>query len=226
MQPNLTSTSLTTTRLSTLRLSHIAWPVSALGPGHRLVIWTAGCPLDCSKCITPELQALDSGKCIDVDILFEHIKSIDCVFDGITITGGEPFIQSASIELLCKQLKKQFPKWDLIIFSGYYLPHWQQHKTSDSLLKIVDILIAGPYEADKPSQRPLIASSNQSLICLSDKGEKLLLKIEQQKEISANIGIARNNNWLIGIMDNNKRNLIHKHCQLKKTPAKIALNKE
>ncbi len=193
-----------------LRLSHVAWPVTALGPGHRLVIWTAGCPLRCHECITPELQDMKSGKLINVDKLFHYITSLSCEFDGITITGGEPFIQSAHLSLLWKQLKKNFLHWNLIIFSGYSRQQWKNNRSAAKLLKQCDVLIDGPFIADKPGKYPLLSSANQSIIYLTTEGKKMQPEIEQQSFNMANFGMAHDNSWLIGIIDKNNRTQLHK----------------
>lgn len=194
---------------SLLRVSHIAWPVSALGPGKRLVLWTAGCPLRCNNCITPQLQPDDSGKLISIEKLVRHILSINSEFDGLTITGGEPFIQAKFLSIMWQELKVVFPHWNLLVFSGFPITHWLQHSDAALLLKHMDILIDGPYDPGKPAIHPLAASANQKIHYLSETGNRLRPEIDSRAANEANFGLSRNSAWLIGIIDPANRKELH-----------------
>lgn len=209
-----------------LNISHIAYPVTALGPGHRIVIWTAGCPLKCKECITPQLQDKNNGKLIDINKLAQKIVTITKhskkAISGVTLTGGEPFIQPLELADLWLRLKKSRPDWNLLVFSGYQHSQLQHRTDARVLLQLTDILIDGPYLPDQATKRaphsnscltgnhPLLASVNQQVHYLSSTGKQLQQQCQSLPKQAANLGIGKSDQaWLIGIIDKQKRNKIH-----------------
>jgi len=80
------------------------------GPGIRYVIFFKGCPLRCVYCHNPDTWSDDKGTEITVSELFSDIKNYKEFMKfsggGITVTGGEPLIQSEFIYELFKLCKK------------------------------------------------------------------------------------------------------------------------
>ena len=79
------------------------------GPGIRSVFFFSGCPLRCLYCHNPDTWAPKSGTEYTVERLLERVVRYDAFRKasngGVTITGGEPFMQpSFLIEFLkgCK----------------------------------------------------------------------------------------------------------------------------
>lgn len=72
------------------------------GPGIRFVVFTQGCPLRCLYCHNPDCRTLDSGKEIQADELIQEIQKYTSYMKfsggGVTISGGEPFVQPAFIK--------------------------------------------------------------------------------------------------------------------------------
>lgn len=84
-----------------MQVDRLLFPVTALGPGNRLALWMIGCHKKCKKCANPELRMFDTTKNISVDQLEEIILKMDINrIDGVTISGGEPFAQSAELSLI------------------------------------------------------------------------------------------------------------------------------
>ncbi|AKK03099.1 pyruvate formate-lyase-activating protein [Corynebacterium epidermidicanis] len=69
------------------------------GPGTRMTIFMAGCPLRCLYCHNPDTWELKEGTLHRVEDLVKKIKRYRPVFNasggGITISGGEPLFQIA-----------------------------------------------------------------------------------------------------------------------------------
>ncbi len=205
---------------TSLNVSHLAYPVSSLGAGKRIALWVVGCPLDCNHCITPELQQESYGKIIEIDVLLQRVnkivKSEKEKITGMTITGGEPFAQPEALRLFIEKIKKIYPQWDLLVFSGYTYQQLQKKEQTQRLLECIDILIDGPYVQSQAkqsrsvnAQQTLIASNNQKIHYLSQLG----LKHQQQmhKQPMANLGLGQENKaWLIGIVNDSERAKIHK----------------
>lgn len=149
-------------------ISRILFPITSLGPGNRLVIWTQGCSNHCPNCASPELQPFDQSKCIAPKKLFDLIKANvnSQLVDGITITGGEPLQQPMDelLELLT-MLNTITP--DIIIYTGYPYKDLRSILGEDafkSLCSNINVMIAGPY-IDKlnDSSLTLKGSSNQTI---------------------------------------------------------------
>ena len=76
------------------------------GPGLRYTIFTQGCPHHCQGCHNPESWDENGGYLEDIDhIIADIIKNP--LLDGITLSGGEPFLQCQPLIALLNQIKKQ-----------------------------------------------------------------------------------------------------------------------
>lgn len=79
------------------------------GPGVRFVVFLQGCHLRCKCCHNPDTWDMNTGKEISPSELFEKVKRYKEYFGtdgGITLSGGEPLLQSKdAYELLslCKE---------------------------------------------------------------------------------------------------------------------------
>ena len=78
------------------------------GPGVRFVLFMQGCPLRCVYCHNPDTWNIEGGTERRVDEIFESVKRYKEYYaktGGITVSGGEPLLQSEFVyELfsLCK----------------------------------------------------------------------------------------------------------------------------
>ena len=79
------------------------------GPGIRFVIFMQGCHLKCKYCHNRDSWNINSGNYISLDELLDKILRYKEYFDvsggGVTITGGEPLLQSKFVSSLFKKLK-------------------------------------------------------------------------------------------------------------------------
>ena len=197
-------------RGDSINLARIAWPVTSLGPGRRMALWVAGCPLDCPGCITPELQSTGAGKAIAVQALARHILSLPLLLEGVTLTGGEPFEQGPALAGLWRSLAALRPDWDLVVFTGYTHRHLRGRADAGPLLAVADLLIAGPYRADRPAATPLIGSTNQRMVALTERGRSLATRCSGPQP-HANIGARTDGSaWLIGVLNETTRCWLHR----------------
>ena len=134
------------------------------GEGLRTVIWTQGCPRHCPGCHNPETIPYDGGKEFDVKEVIEALKDSN---EGITFSGGDPFLQAKACSIIAKALKKQAKSvW---CYTGYIYEEILQLKDSKpefmEFLKYIDVLIDGPFIMKKKSMDCLFrGSTNQRLI--------------------------------------------------------------
>ena len=102
-----------------MNVARILYPVEALGPGKRIGIWLCGCPHRCDGCSNPELWETDIRYETSIDNILKLINGISEKYhiDGFTITGGDPFFQPESLDVLTEQLIKIND--DILIYTGY-----------------------------------------------------------------------------------------------------------
>lgn len=80
------------------------------GPGIRLVIFLQGCNIKCLYCQNPDTISLKSGNEIKIDSLVKRALNMKSYFGedgGITVSGGEPLLQSETLIPFFLQLKKE-----------------------------------------------------------------------------------------------------------------------
>jgi anaerobic ribonucleoside-triphosphate reductase activating protein len=138
------------------------------GPGIRAVLWVQGCTLACPGCFNPDTHDMAPRTLISVEKLTENIGQISGI-EGITISGGEPFLQAAALAELGQLLRRQ--NLGIIVFSGFTFDQLTRAKNSEwaALLACTDLLIAGPFIQDLTCQLPLRGSSNQTLHFLTER---------------------------------------------------------
>lgn len=164
-------------------IDRILYPVTALGPGNRIAIWTVGCSRRCPGCANPELWERYPQQKIAPQRLAEYINKLsDRGIDGITISGGEPFDQAEEIKELLDLLKV---KPEVLVFSGYSIEELQGDVSKKELLEKIDVLIDGAYvEVLNDGVSALRGSTNQQIHYLrEDIKEKYAEYIKQGRQI-------------------------------------------
>ncbi|MEN9406049.1 MAG: anaerobic ribonucleoside-triphosphate reductase activating protein [Bacillota bacterium] len=157
-----------------LRISGLTRESIVDGPGLRYVIFTQGCPHRCPGCHNPDTQAYTAGYQISLQKLLKDILNTPLI-DGVTLSGGEPFIQAAACAKLALLIKEKLPKLNIIVYSGYYyealVALGKKNNGIKKLLALADMLIDGPYLENKRNLLiPFRGSSNQRMIDLNKLG--------------------------------------------------------
>ena len=142
--------------------------VTKLGPGVRYVIWTQGCVRNCPGCMTPESQPLDQGTLQSVETVAKRI--IQSGRNGITISGGEPFLQAEALCELISMIRKE-RDIGVIIYTGYTIEEIRavNNVFFQKLLGMCDLIIDGAYIEELNDGKNLRGSSNQRAIALTDR---------------------------------------------------------
>ncbi len=168
-----------------ISLGRMYYPVKALGPGNRVGIWMNGCNRRCAGCISPELQTYDAAKEVSVNELMQMIQRIGAPIDGITISGGEPFLDPEALNAMVQSLVSICD--DILIFTGYTIEELRALKSEavDSVLNTCAALIDGPYIQELNDDKGLRGSSNQR--CLIFKYHDRYRGIETSSRTLQNI---------------------------------------
>ena len=120
------------------------------GAGFRLTVFTQGCPHACPGCHNPQTHDPSGGYWAAVaDIC--NIAAENPLLDGITLSGGEPFLQPAA----CSELAKAAHRLGLNVwtYTGYT---WEflleeQHPERMDLLQHTDVLVDGRFLQEQRS---------------------------------------------------------------------------
>ena len=160
------------------------------GPGLRMVIWTQGCKHNCKGCHNPQTHSLTKGYEVDTKEVIYKMASLK-LQQGITLSGGEPFLQPAPLAEIAKQAKNM--DLDVWSYTGFKFEELIDRRNplyfeNLELLKYVDVLVDGKFELDKRDISLLFrGSANQRIIDVkkSLKYRTAVLKFEymQQQEL-------------------------------------------
>ncbi|MDP4121053.1 MAG: anaerobic ribonucleoside-triphosphate reductase activating protein [Bacillota bacterium] len=152
--------------MSKLRLAGVIRNSIVDGPGIRMVVFTQGCFHNCEGCHNPESHDPNCGYESDTENIIKEMKK-DPLLSGITLSGGEPFLQPQPLYELAKAAHEI--GLNVVTYTGYTYeqlldgfndnPYWKE------LLEETDFLIDGPFIL---SERSLLlhfrGSKNQRLI--------------------------------------------------------------
>ncbi len=143
-----------------LRVLRIVEGTSVDGPGLRTAIYFAGCRHACPGCHNPQSWDFAAGDECTVDELVEAITKAR--FD-VTFTGGDPMYLAADLLPLADAIHAL--GHTLWCYTGFTYEEVMADPTMRSLAERVDVLVDGPYEADKRQLHLLFrGSANQRLI--------------------------------------------------------------
>ncbi|MFH0951550.1 MAG: 4Fe-4S single cluster domain-containing protein [bacterium] len=190
---------------SLINLSHFEPCSQANGPGKRSVVWVQGCTLKCHGCINQHTWSLASKELIDANELFDRIMQNSHLIEGVTFSGGEPFLQARVLAELSRKLKTA--GLSIVCFSGFTLSKLQSKNApanSEVLLSQIDLLIDGPYvPAQKTNISPLCGSANQQLHFLTDR-----YSIQDINCPRIEFNIGQDQTILTGFMNNRQGDLV------------------
>lgn len=151
-----------------LRLAGIVPDSIVDGPGLRLALFFQGCPHRCPGCHNPETHDPAGGRGVDPAELLAQIGASRKI-DGVTFTGGEPFMQAAGLAALAEAVCRL--GLDLVLYSGFTFEELLRKSEVDPhtrrLLHAGMLLVDGLYlEAERDLTLPFRGSRNQRLIDL------------------------------------------------------------
>ncbi|MHC1772393.1 MAG: 4Fe-4S single cluster domain-containing protein [Flexilinea sp.] len=152
-----------------LRINYFLAASRANGPGIRSVIWLQGCAFNCPGCCNPQTHSLIGGSLIAVDDMIEKVVTLSSTIEGITISGGEPFLQTEALYGLLSQIKQR-SGLSVLVFSGYEKEVLEEIPQYRKCLDGIDALICGPYSLKSaPDYQRFCSSGNQVLWLLNDR---------------------------------------------------------
>lgn len=134
------------------------------GKGMRLAIFMQGCKHGCKGCHNPKSWGMNDGYVESIESILDKVKS-NPLLDGVTISGGEPFLQPVPFLKIITEVKKL--GLDVWCYSGYTYEEILCGKIENSraILENLDVLVDGKFEEDKKDLSLWYrGSSNQRVI--------------------------------------------------------------
>ncbi len=148
--------------MSSLKVAGIENDSITDGPGLRLTLFVQGCPRSCPGCHNPQTQCFEGGVVMSTEQIFAKINS-NPLLDGVTFSGGEPFVWAKELVPLAEQIKEK--KLNLAVYTGYVFEELKKVPNALKLLEFVDTLIDGPFVQEKRDYRlKFKGSTNQRII--------------------------------------------------------------
>jgi anaerobic ribonucleoside-triphosphate reductase activating protein len=122
---------------------------------------------------------------------------------GLTISGGEPFDQPEGLLALLKALADWRASagldFDIFCYSGYPLKRLKANFAPQ--LELIDLLCPEPYVDALPESKVWRGSTNQPLVPLTQRGERIAVQgaavAEAEKRFQ--VGVTDGKVWFIGI---------------------------
>ena len=165
-----------------IRLADIVPESVVDGKGIRMTVFVQGCKHACKGCHNPVTWSTDGGEVRDISFI-TGLAEKDPLLDGLTLSGGEPFLQPAPLYELSKWCHAH--KLNVWCYSGYTYEQLTEMAKSDddvkNLLGEIDVLVDGPFIEEKKDLLLVFrGSGNQRVIDLNktrEAGEIVLLPV-------------------------------------------------
>jgi anaerobic ribonucleoside-triphosphate reductase activating protein len=145
-----------------IRLSRAHHPVTVLGPGRRIGLWTQGCGIGCEGCVARDTWAPDPATEVEIDRILAWCA------------GREPFDQPEALDALLARLdewrRAHVGPIDFLCYSGRSLTALRARY--GHILARLDAVIPGPFIADQAPGLRWRGSANQLLVPLSPLGHE------------------------------------------------------
>jgi anaerobic ribonucleoside-triphosphate reductase activating protein len=161
----------------------------------------------------------DASKQVPVVELLKWCKQVAAAgFDGVTISGGEPFDQASALAALLRGLRewrrKENLNFDILCYSGYPLKTLQSKHAA--VLALLDAVIPEPFIDSLEPTGVWRGSSNQALVPLSELGHQrfdpfVSMPLEGTTK-RMQVAVEHGKIWMIGIPERGDMEKVEALC--------------
>ncbi|MBP3376250.1 MAG: pyruvate formate lyase-activating protein [Clostridia bacterium] len=140
------------------------------GPGLRYVLFMQGCPMRCLYCHNPDTWKIDGGREMSADEVIREYKKNEMFYKngGLTVTGGEPLLQTDFLIELFKIAKKEGIH-TCIDTSGITYDDSDEEYISklDELMLYTDLVMLDLKHIDTEKHKELTGHSNERVLAFA-----------------------------------------------------------
>lgn len=138
------------------------------GPGIRYILFMQGCLLRCQFCHNPDTWKRGSGKEMSVEEIVADIKEYLPFFQasngGVTVSGGEPLLQTTFLTALFKALKKLGVHTAIDTSAGCFSKSPAFLKSLDELLTYTDLILLDLKQINSEKHQKLTGKPNEHIL--------------------------------------------------------------
>lgn len=143
------------------------------GPGIRLVVFMQGCPMRCLYCHNPDTWSFEQNKKMSVDEILKKYNDLKEFLKngGITVSGGEPLLQTDFVTELFSRAKEQ--NIHTALDTSGILFDINNTEKIDKLLSVTSLVLLDIKHINDEEHKKLTGVSNKNILefakYLSDK---------------------------------------------------------
>lgn len=138
---------------------------------------------------------------VDLSEIFFRVAGTE----GITISGGEPFLQSEELVTMLDMIKAK-RDYGVIIYTGFLKEELEKNDNNgvQRLLQHTDILIDGHYMQELDDGKPYRGSSNQKIHLVTDRYKSIFDDYYNGTDKrNIEIGVEKDNVYMVGVPSKN-----------------------
>ncbi len=166
------------------------------GPGIRFVVFMQGCPLRCKYCHNPDTWEFSGGTQFTPEEVAAKALKYKNYFSGgggVTVSGGEPLVQTEFVTELFTILKAKGVHTALDTSGILFNP--ENTTAIDKLLSVCDLVLLDIKHIDDKEHSSLTGLSNKKVLAfakyLSDKGKDIWIRHVLVEGITDNDGYLK-----------------------------------
>lgn len=141
------------------------------GEGVRCSLYVSGCLFSCKGCFNKAVQHFDYGQVYTKELEDKIISDLGQNYvQGLTLLGGEPFLNTKVCLQLVKRVRKEFGNQkDIWSWTGYTFEELlQESEDKLTLLQEIDVLVDGRFDwTQKNSHLQFRGSANQRILAVA-----------------------------------------------------------
>ena len=143
------------------------------GPGIRYVLFLKGCPFRCKYCHNRDSWSTEVKTLMTASEVIADYQKYASFYEngGLTISGGEPLLQSAFLLELCQLAKKKQIHVTLDTAAASYHTHNQER--IHEILRYVDLVLLDIKAMSDTIHRDLVGTSNQRVLAFAKYLQKI-----------------------------------------------------
>lgn len=139
------------------------------GPGIRYVLFMQGCPMRCLYCHNPDTWKTGEGTPITAEEVIEEIKSNKAFYakGGITVSGGEPLLQTEFLTELFKKCKEENIHTCIDTSGITYKEDAEYLRKLDALLEYTDLVMLDIKHIETDNHKSLTGHGNENILAFA-----------------------------------------------------------